>query len=84
MAPQPGDEGVGFSVSKGSFHAQALTPARAPAQARHLGVDVRLIEKHQPMRLLAHARLTLGVPDPALIPHVGACALRRHQLFFYS
>jgi hypothetical protein len=22
------------------------------------------------------------VPDPALIPHIGACALRRHQVFF--
>jgi hypothetical protein len=48
------------------------------------GVDVRLVQEHQPVRLLAHARLTLVAPDPALIPHGGACALRRHQLFFYS
>jgi hypothetical protein len=58
-------------------------PSRAPAQAGHLGVDVRLIEKDQAVRLLAHARLALGVPDAALIPHVGARALR-HQGFFYS
>ena len=37
----------------------------------------------KPVRLLAHARLTLGMPDPALIPHIGACALCRHQAFFY-
>src|ERR671920_795797 len=34
------------------------------------------------MRLLAHARLALVSPDTTLIPNVGACALRRHQLFF--
>jgi hypothetical protein len=45
------------------------------------GVDVSLVQEHQAVRLLAHAGLTLGMPDPALIPHVGACALRRHQLF---
>ena len=73
-----------FPVSEGSAHAQPLAPARAPAQARHLGVDVGLIEKDQPVRLLAHARLAMGVPDPALIPHIGACALRRHQVFFYT
>jgi hypothetical protein len=44
------------------------------------GVDEGLVEEHQAVRLLAHARLTLGVPDAALIPHVGACALRRHQV----
>jgi hypothetical protein len=36
------------------------------------------------VRLLAHVRLTLSVPDLALIAHVGACALRRHQVFFYT
>jgi hypothetical protein len=40
-------------------------------------LDVGLIEKHQAVRLLAHARLALVAPDAALIPHVGACALRR-------
>src|SRR3712207_3714143 len=70
-------------VAEGRAHAQPLPPARAPAQAGHLGVDVGLIEKDQAVRLLAHARLTLGMPDPALIPHVGACALRRNEAFFY-
>jgi hypothetical protein len=59
-------------------------PRRRVIQAGHLGVDGGLIEKDQAVRLLAHARLTLGVPDPALIPHVGTCALRRHQDFFYT
>jgi hypothetical protein len=45
---------------------------------------MRTIQEHQPVRLLAHAGLTLCPPDAAFIPHVGACALRRHQLFFYT
>ena len=63
---------------------QPLAFARSPTQARHLGGGARLIEKDQAVRLLAHARLAMGVPDPALIPHIGACALRRHQVFFYT
>ncbi len=84
MTAQLGDEGVRLDMTKGSAHAQALAFARAPTQARHLGVDVRLIEKDQAVRLLAHAGLTVVSPDAALIPHVGACAFRRHQGFFYS
>jgi len=63
---------------------QALALAAAATQAGHLGVDVGLIEKHQPVRLLAHAGLTLNSPDPALIPNVDACALRGHLVFFYT
>jgi hypothetical protein len=71
-------------MAEGRAHAQPLALARAPAQAGHLGVDIGLIEKHQAVRLLAHVGLTLLRPDPALIPHVDACAFRRHQLFFYT
>lgn len=48
------------------------------------GVDVGLVQEHQPVRLLTHAGLTLCPPDAAVIPHVGACALRRHLGFFYT
>ena len=71
-------------MAEGCAHAQPLALTAAPAQAGHLGVDEGLIEKHQPMRLRAHARLALVSPDTTLIPKVGACALRRHQLFFYT
>ena len=77
-------ERYGSSSGQRGAHAQPLAPAAPPAQARHLGVDVGLIQKHQPVWLLAHARLALGVPDPALLTHVGACALRCHQVFFYK
>jgi hypothetical protein len=72
MSAQPGQKGVGLPMPKGRAHAQALALARASAQARHLGVDLSLIQEHQPVRLLAHARLTLIRPDPTLVPHVGA------------
>ncbi len=68
---------------EGGGSPQALAPSTAATQAGHLGVDVSLVQKHQPMRLLTHAGLTLSSPDAALLPNVGACALRGHQLFFY-
>src|SRR5919107_1929968 len=82
MTAQPSQEGMRLPVAEGGAHAQPLAPARAAAQARHLGVDVSLIEKDQAVRLLAHAGLTLVAPDPALIPHIGACAFGCHQTFF--
>ena len=62
---------------------QAVALATAAAQAGHLGVDVSLIDEHQPVRVLAHARLTLTSPDAALVTNVGACAFRCHLGFFY-
>ena len=62
---------------------EALALAAAAAQAGHLGVDGGLVQKHEPIRLLAHARLALPCPDPALVTHVGACAFRGHPGFFY-
>jgi hypothetical protein len=61
---------------------ETLALAAAATQAGHLGVDVSLVHKHQAVRLLAHADLTLICPDTALIPNVGACALRGHLGFF--
>ena len=83
MTAQARDDGVRAPVAEGSGCPQALALAAATAQAGHLGVDVSLVEEHQPMRLLAHAGLALGRPDPTLLTNVGACALRRHQRFFY-
>ena len=45
--------------------AQPLALPQAAAQAGHLAVDVSLVEKDQAVRLLAHAGLTLVVPDAA-------------------
>ena len=44
-----------FQWPKGALVRKPLALAAAPAQAGHLGVDVGLVEEHQPMRLLAHA-----------------------------
>lgn len=84
MTAQTREEGVGLPRPEGSARAEALAFASAPAEAGHLGVDEGLVQEHQPVRLLAHAGLTLLCPDPTLLTHVGACAFRRHQLFFYT
>lgn len=68
-------------MPEGSFGAQPLAFAAAAAQGDHLGVHEGLVEKHQSVRLLAHAGLALCRPDPPLVTNVGACAFRRHQLF---
>ena len=83
MTAQARDEGVRAPVAEGSACAEPLAFAAATAQAGHLGVDVSLVEEHQPMRLLAHARLALPCPDAARLTNIGACALRRDQGFFY-
>ena len=41
-------------------------------------------DEYQPARLAAHAGLALPDPDPAFLGDISACALRRHQLFFYT
>ena len=48
-----------FQCPKGAACAQALALATATAQPGHLGVHGRLVQKHQAVRLLAHAGLTL-------------------------
>jgi len=64
--------------------ARSLSPhPRASPQAGHLGRGRRLIEKHQPMRLLAHQGLAQMGPDVTLAPHPRASALRCDQGFFY-
>jgi hypothetical protein len=82
MTAQAGDDGVGLPVPERRHRAQALAPPAAAAQPHQLGVHAGLIQEHKPIRLLLHAGLTVCRPDPALVTNVGACALRRHQLFF--
>ena len=61
---------------------QPLAPRAAAAQAGHLGRGAGLIDKHQPVWLLAHARLPLGRPVLARLAHVGAFLFAGPQRFF--
>ena len=54
----------------------------AAAQPGHLGRRAGLIEKDQPVWLLAHARLALGRPVLARLAHVGAFLFAGPQRFF--
>lgn len=84
LVSQARDQGLRAPLSKRRAGLEALAAAGAAAQTGHLGVEARLINEHQPTRLAAHAGLALLDPDPALPGNVSACALRRHQLFFYN
>ena len=82
-AAQSGDEGLGLPMAKRGFHAKPVTAQGTPAQPHHFRVERGFIKKHKPVRLKAHPWLTLADPDLPLLPHLGACAFRRPQRFFY-
>ena len=82
MVTQPGDKGLGFPMAERRFRIQPLPLGTAAAQTRHLSGGAGLIEKHEPMRLLLHARLALGVPVLARLAHVGASLFAGPQRFF--
>ena len=83
MAAKTSNEGVCLPMAKGRARAETLALTAAAPQACHLGVDVSLVKEDQAVWLLAHARLTLPCPEATLVTHIGACALRGHQLLFY-
>jgi hypothetical protein len=49
-----------------------------------LRAALRVVDKDQLAWPAAHPGLALLDPDTALLGHVSACALRCHQLFFYT
>ena len=53
-----------------------------PRRPGHLRGRAGLIEKHEPMRLLLHARLAFGAPVLACLAHVGASLFAGPQRFF--
>ena len=62
-------------MTKRRFGIQALPFKTAAAQACHLGGGAGLVAKDEPLRLLAHAWLTLRAPVLAGLAHVGAALL---------
>lgn len=70
MAAQARDERLGFPMAERRLGVQTLPLGTAAAQACHLGGRAGLIEKDEPMRLLAHAGLTLRAPLIAGLAHV--------------
>src|SRR3954467_7659191 len=64
--------------------ARRRSPRRLRPRSRVIfSVDRGLVDEHQACRLKPHPGLTLLDPLPAPLTHVGAFALRGHQLFFY-
>ena len=63
----------------------ALAPVRLrwAHLGRGRGRGRRLVDKYQPVQLLAHVRLPGQPPASACLAHIIASAFRCHQRFFY-
>jgi hypothetical protein len=82
LTAQGGDEGLRAPVAEGRVGFEALAPARATAQACHLGSGAGLVDEDEAVRLLAHAWLTAGLPLPPCLGDGSAFGFARRQAFF--
>ena len=81
VAPERSNEGGRFPMALGYGGHAALAPERAPIKPRHLGVEARLVDKHQP----GAVPLRLGFAPPAPCgPHVRPRLLGGVRRFFYN
>ena len=61
---------------------EALSALGPSAQTGHFRGGRGLVEKHQPLRFLAHPGLTVAAPAPAVLDNIPAPGLgRQHGLF---
>src|SRR5580698_6197506 len=81
-AAQAGDEGLRLPMSEWGLGEKLSAFLATAARARHLGGGSSLVQKHQPVRLKPHLRLTNAGPFPARLLDVGAILLARPQSFF--
>ena len=66
-------------VAEGRARPEALAPARATAQARHLGRGAGLVNEAKAVRLLAHAGLTARLPPSPRLGDISAIGFVRRQ-----
>lgn len=80
---QPGDKGLRAPFAK-RCRAMEPLPDRGPsAQPREVRLDRRLVDEDQPVRFLAHARLTAHDPIVTGLTERGPITLDCDQSFFY-
>jgi hypothetical protein len=82
VVAQPRNKGLCLPMTK--RFPQALSSKHPATQPCHLGRGRRLVEKDQPVRLFARARLSGQPPASAYLAYVIASAFRCHQRFFYN
>ncbi len=84
VVAQAGDEGLGALVAQRRMVAHPRAAPRPAAGPRHVGLGAAFVDEDQPVRLLAHPRLTQLGPFGARRAHVGALPLAGDQrLFLY-
>lgn len=81
---QARDEGLGSPPSERSLAEQALANGAAAPQSCHVGLDGRLVDKDQPVRQPAHARLPPIQPFTPGLPEGGALTFLGGQPFLYE
>lgn len=82
VASQGRDEGLGRPMPKRCVRPDALSSLGPTAQARHLRRRSRLVNKDKSMRLLAHSRLSVNPPDPAITRYLATTDFGRKKRFF--
>jgi hypothetical protein len=80
---QPGDKGLRAPFAKRCRAIEPLTDRGPSAQPREVGLDRRLVNKDQPVRLLAHAGLAAHDPIVTGLAERGPITLGCDQSFFY-
>jgi hypothetical protein len=82
VVAQAGDEGLRALVAQRRMVAQPRAAPRPAAQPRHVGLGAAFVDEDQPVRLLAHPRLTPPGPFGARRAHIGALPLAGDQRLF--
>ncbi len=82
VAPQSGNEGLGFPMTERCGGFEAFAFGCTPPEPGHLRCGTGLVQKHQPMRLSAHDRLASLYPFNSLLLNVGPLLFGGQQGFF--
>ena len=80
---QPRDECLRAPFADRCRAIEPLPDRGSSAQPREVRLDRRLVDKDQPVRLLAHAGLAALDPVAAGLAQCGSVTFRRDQSFFY-
>ena len=80
---KPGNERLSAPLAKGCRTIEPFPDRGTSAEPREVGLDRRLVNEDQPVRLLAHAGLTAGGPIETGLAQRGPVTLGCDQSFFY-
>lgn len=80
---QPSDEGLRAPFAERGWAVEPLPDRGTSAEPREVRLDRRLVDEHQPVRVLAHAWLMARDPIVTGLAERGPVTLGCDQSFFY-